>query len=435
MKILSFCLRRTSLWLSDLTVGGEWGQFLPQTIRNNLRSFWFDGLFASAVDNITSNYLSLYILSLGAAQGQIGMMSSFSNLTAAILLLPGAMLVERVGRSKEVTLYSWLLSRFSLFFLVLLPILFKGNTLIWVAILFSVVKDAFSNLGYPAWMSTSSEIVPMEGRGRYFGSRNFVMGAAGIVTTLLVGQLITVFVQPLGYQIALGLAFALGLASSACFSRINISAEHSRPATSPLSIRRLYQEVKAHPQFVALCATAAVWNVSLNIAGPFFNVYLVQNLKFTASMIGITSVASSLASLLVQRKIGALSDRWGPRRVQLWSMLLIPAVPVLWVWVSGLWDVTVLSLFTGLLWGVFNLASFNLILSFIPPNQVPRFSAVYQIVVTLSLSIGALIGSWMVTEWGFTSIFIGSGIGRLLAALLFAWIIRDSQHTRLDTAV
>ena len=47
-------------------------------------------------------------------------------------------------------------------------------SLVWAAIFFSVLRDSFANLGYPAWMAVTNEIVPIEGRGRFFGSRNFI---------------------------------------------------------------------------------------------------------------------------------------------------------------------------------------------------------------------------------------------------------------------
>ena len=425
-KILQLKLLTARQWFAALIFGGEWGHGLIKTVRQNLYWFWFDGLFSAGSDNIAINYLSLYILALGATQGQIGLMSSFSNLTAAILLLPGALLVERIGHRKQIALYCGILSRAALLLLVFVPILFKGTSLVWVAIAFSVTRDAFANLGYPAWMSISSEVVPMDGRGRYFGSRNFVMGAAGIVVTLVVGQLITIFVQPLGYQIAVALAFVLGMVSTWCFSRMDdIHEQLSFRAGEKLSLKNLFKEIMARRQFVILCAITALWNFSLNVAGPFFNVYMVQNLNFSASMVGITAVATSLSSLLVQRRVGGLSDRFGPRRVQMWFMFLIPLLPLAWILVQNLWHVIILNAFSGLLWGAFNLATFNLLLAFIPKTQVPRYSAVFQILVTLSLALGAFVGSFVVTQWGFFAVFIASGIGRYIAAGLFAWLVRD----------
>jgi predicted MFS family arabinose efflux permease len=55
----------------------------------------------------------------------------------------------------------------------------------------------------------------------------------------------------------------------------------------------------------------------------------------------------------------------------------------------------------------------------IPADQVPRSSAIYQIIVTISLSIGALIGSGLITRWGFIDTLWVSAFGRVAAAILF----------------
>ena len=104
MKI-SYLLKSATNWISDLTVGGTWGRTQADGVQKNLRWFWFDGLFASAHDNIYLNYVSLYVLVLGATQAQVGLMSSFSNLTAALLLLPGAFLAERFVDKHKVSLF------------------------------------------------------------------------------------------------------------------------------------------------------------------------------------------------------------------------------------------------------------------------------------------------------------------------------------------
>ncbi|MBE0699720.1 MAG: hypothetical protein IH586_22570 [Anaerolineaceae bacterium] len=68
------------------------------------------------------------------------------------------------------------------------------------------------------------------------------------------------------------------------------------------------------------------------------------------------------------------------------------------------------------------MGSFNYLLNIIPQTRRARFSAVFQVVVTISLAIGAALGSLVVTRWGFAAVFAGSAIGRLAAALFFARI-------------
>jgi MFS family permease len=404
------------------TWGGEWAIPLSAQIKHNLYWFFFDGLFASASDNIIVTYVTLYILALGATRGQVGLMSSLSSLCAALLLLVGAVLAERYGRRKELTIiFGGGMARLAILALALLPLLMKGRAIVWMAIALSVTRDAFGNLAFPAWMSITADLVPMAGRGRFFGSRNFIMGITGMLAILLVGELITRTTIPLGYQIALSLAFIFGMFSTLSFGRIQDPKGSTFPASKvgSFSLRTIMQDLKDHPTFLALGLVMAFWNFSLNIAGPFFTVNMVANLNFTASMVGITSIVTTVTSLLVQRRIGRLSDHWGPRKVQLISMALIPILPFAWMFITKFWQAIVLNSFGGVIWGAFNLVSFNLLLSLTPDSQRARFSAFYQILVMLALAGGAALGAWVVTRWGYQAIFACSGIGRLIATLLF----------------
>ena len=430
--MIPFRLRQ---FFSRFTRGGDWVVALTDEVKHNLRWFWFDGLFAAASDNILLTYLVLYLLSLGATGTQIGLMSSFSSLSAALLLLPGAFLVERIGRRKQINLiFGGGIARILVLCLALLPLLINNEALIIAAMVLSVTRDALNNLSFPAWMSLTGDIVPLNIRGRYFGSRNFIMGVAGMVTILLVGEWITRTEKPLGYQLAIGLAFLLGLASTYSFSRLKDPAE-LQPSMKPpsLSLPGLFRDVRTHPVFLSLCATGFLWNFSINVAGPFFSVYMVQNLKATATMVGISSIIGNLCRLIVQRKVGELTDRWGPRRVQWISMILIPIVPALWAFSTAMWQIYLIEILAGILWGAFNLAAFNFLLSLIPENQRARYSALYQITVTLALAMGAALGSWVITLWGYRGVFLFSAIGRFVAALFFArYVIPPEQSHSQD---
>jgi MFS family permease len=415
-------LYRLKKSISYLTLGGDWTIALPLDIKHNLRWFWYDGLFAASSDNIILTYLVLYLLSLGATRTQIGLMSSFSSLSTAILLLPGALLVERIAHRKGIILTcGGGIGRLMILAMALVPLVLDKQALVWIVIALSVTRDSMSNFSFPAWMSITGDIVPLEGRGRYFGSRNFIMGIAGMTTILLVGEWITHTEKPLGYQLAIGLAFLLGIASTFSFSRIKDPLDGSAsPTWASFKFSGLIHEMRMHPPFVALCAVNALWNFSINIAGPFFTVYMVQNLEATATMVGIVSILATLFSLSIQRKVGGLTDRWGPQRMQLLSMLLIPILPACWAFTNAMWQIYIINSLSGILWGAFNLASFHFLLTLTPEAQRARYSALYQIAVTLSLAAGAALGSWIVTQWGYQGVFLCSALGRMISALFFA---------------
>jgi MFS family permease len=412
---------RLRLRLHTFITGGEWAMSLPEEGRRNLTRYWFDGLFASASDTIPLNYLTLYLLALGATGSQVGLFTALTSLAAAACLLPGALMVERYGHRKEITVgFAGGLARLALLVLALLPLGFTGQALIWVVILFSVIRSAAGNLGFPAWMSITGDIVPQEGRGRYFGSRNLVMGIAAILMTYLVGEFITRVGSPQGYQLSLVLAFGVGMFSTYFFSRIK-DQQASQPVHSSMrvSLPDIWKDLRASPVFLSFCFASALWNFSTNVAGPFFNVYMVQNLEFTAAMVGVAAVSLSITKLLIQKKVGELSDRWGHGRVQVICMFLIPILPLIWIFITQLWQVVALNFFGGFLWGAFELVSFNFLLQLTPDAVRARYSAIFQIVVTVSLAGGAALGSSIILWWGYTGIFLISALGRIVAALFF----------------
>jgi MFS family permease len=423
------CFKRD---VASLTLGGRWADQLPYSAQHNLSWFWLDGFFSIACDNIVITYLTLYVLALGATNAQIGAMSALSSLSAALLLFPGAMLVERFGRRKLICVTAGGgVGRIMLLLLALLPFAVSGPAAVYVAMAFSVTRDAFGNFAIPAWTALTADIVPLQWRGRYFGSRNFAMGIGGMVTTFAVGALITTIGGRLGFQLALALAFGLGMVSTYSFGRIREPKAVMIPQTpGGESVRNLIRDLRAQPGFLAFCAAAAIWNFSVNISGPFFTPYMAERLKASAFQIGIFAVVTSLASLPALRLFGNLADHWGPRRVQLITGFLIPFVPWIWMLSRAPWHVVPINAIAGFLWAGYNLAAFNFMLTLTPADRRARYSALYQIVVTLSLALGAAFGGVVTTQWGYFAVFFLSGVGRMAGAVFFARFVHAPQAER-----
>ena len=413
----------------SLTADGCGTVSLNPITRSNLRWFRVDGIFAQASESIVVAYLSIFLLTLGANWGQIGLMSTLASLSAAIVLLPGAVIVERKGRRKLIVLLSSGGARIVLLLLALLPLFLSGGSAVSLAIAFVVLRNAFVHIGVPAWTSLTADIVPLPCRGRYFSSRNILMGVAGMITTYLAGQLISRAGDPIGYQLAMGTAFVIGVVATLSFARISESDEAKAESAvyGGFSIPALRQ-LREHPEFLVFCGVAAVWNLSLGIAAPFFSVYMVETLGASASTVGALAVLATLAALPGQRLFGVLVDRWGPRRVQVITGLAIPLVPWAWALARSPWQLVPVDMFAGFLWAGFSLASFNFFLTLIPEDRRSRHSALYQIVVTLGLAAGSALGGIIATRWGLESVFVVSGFGRLVAALVFARFVHQLGH-------
>jgi MFS family permease len=369
----------------------------------------------------------LYLVALGASNAQVGLLAALSGLGAAIALLPGALLVERIGHRKEIVLASGgSVGRIAILLAACLPFLVRGESAVILAIALSVLRDTSGNLSLPAWTSLAADIVPPQQRGRYFSSRSIAMTVTGMVTAFIAGWIINRSGGTSGYQWAFLFAFFFGAGSFLCFSRIQDPSPAPPPRIARADSSPILGSVLKHPVFLALCLHSAVWNFSFNVAAPFFNIYLVHNLQANAIQVGVLAAAGSVVGLPALRYFGPLADRWGPRRIVLITSLLIPILPLAWVFVPSPWYVLGINLLSGALWAGFSLCLLNLLLQIAPAEERARYSAVHQFVIAIALAIGAATGGWVVTALGFKAAFLISAIGRLIAALIFAKWVKPS---------
>lgn len=397
------------------------------TVRN-LRYFWLDGLFSAMSESFYLGFIPLFALAYGASNGQVGLLAALVNLAGAIALFPGARLVEQLGWRKPLVIGSaGLAGRFLLLFLALIPFLTREPVLaITLIVLADSARGFFNSLANPAWTSLVADLVPDVLRGRYFGSRNLAMGVAALVVAPLAGRIIAAgnaarsdaFV---GYQLIFLLAFVFGLVSTANFQAIKEQA----PAVGPVQRHHrgdLRHALRRQPAFIGLVISSFVWNMALQVAGPFFNVYLVTDFAATTTTIGLLAAVSSLTALIGHRLFGHLLDRKGAIWVQLLTGGLIPALPLAWVFITAPWQVAIINTFGGLLWAGYTLSNFNLLLALAPDDQRPRAVALYQMAVFFSAVAGPLLGGYLVDTLGFRVSFATSFAGRCLAMGLFFWL-------------
>lgn len=406
--------------------GGDWALGLSRLTRDNLRWFWYDGLFSAFSDNIVLTYLNLYILALGGTPAQIGLMTSLSSLASALVLLPAAIYVEKYGHRKQLTVISGGIgARAVLLLMAIMPFFIQGPLLIGVAITLVVGRNIGAYVGYPGWMAMTGDMVPIQGRGRYFANRNVAMVIASILITYTAGEIITRFASPYGYQIAMGLAFLLGAVSTYSFAQIkDPRGDGPIDSGARFNLRSLLKDLVEDRNILRYNLLMAGWNFSLNIAGPFFSLYWVEDLHATGTEVAIITIASSVSSLLASRRIGILNDRWGPRKLQMISGLIIPIVPWAWIFTTNAWQGVPINLLGGALWAAYSLAALNYLLQMAPPEKMARHAALNQVIVTAALAVGAAVGGPIASQFGYHAVFILSGAGRLIFALLFMGLIK-----------
>jgi MFS family permease len=327
--------------------------------------------------------------------------------------------------------------------LVIIPFFIQSRTAAIAIILAVIALRAFGlNLADPSITSLAADLVPPYMRGRYFSLRNFLMGTATLVITPLAGWMISrsaaVTGSPLsGFQFSFLLAFGAGMMATRAYSRIKeppfrpTSDSVSNVSPPSQSLRQILRGSRALTAFVI---SAFVWNMSVQIAAPYFNVYVVTQMGGTAANVGIVGAASALAALFGQIFFGRLTDKKSYVWIYLAAGFSITLLPMGWTFYNAIWQVGINNLAGGFLWAGFTLANFNLLLLLTPDAQRPRAAALYQTAVFTSAVIGPLIGGYLADNVSFPLIFMVSGLGRLLAMVLFVLLGARAARIQERTA-
>ena len=400
-----------------------------------LRFFWLDGLFSTVSDNFYINFVPLFALAYGASNAAIGLMTAITNLLGTVALFPGAKMLETLGKRKALVVGSGGgIGRLALIVLVLLPFVVRDPALaIAIIIGVSALRSFMGNFGNPAWTSMTADLVPPALRGRYFTARNQIIGIAALLVGPLSGWVVNhgnrIPHSPFaGYQATFLFALLAGLVSTVCFNSI------PEPPVEAGAITRhkrgdLRRAIKGNTAFLGFVGSAFIWNLAVQISAPFFNVYMITGLGASATWVGIAAGMSSLSTLIGQPLFGRLIDTKGNLWVQRVSGILIPVLPLLWIFVRAPWEVLLINLLGGFAWAGYNMSNFNLLLELTPKTQRARAVALYQTVVFAGAVIAPALGGYLADLVGFLPVFAISTAGRLVGIVLFfGWVRPRSGH-------
>jgi len=183
-------------------------------LRRGLRYSIIDGAFAAAMGSLAGGiFLMGFALKILKANPQdIGLLAALPMFANLIQLL-GSYIIEKTGKKKALCVVAATASRLLWLFVILLPLkIFDAfaDFRVWILVAvigFSSLLGSLSGIGWSAWMG---ELVPADIRGSYFGKRNMISSAAGLVAVLAAGKFVSV------------LNFQTGISSGADFLMIEV---------------------------------------------------------------------------------------------------------------------------------------------------------------------------------------------------------------------
>lgn len=362
---------------------------LEKALRNSIK----EGAAYSAMDGITSTYSTPFALALGANNAEIGVLNSIPNLFITLSQRFAGRFIEKSGR-KNVCESLSLMQKLIWIPIILIPIYFvsEGVFLLILLLTSSTVVLSFANT---AWASWTGDIVPEKIRGSYFGKRSTIGAAFSFFTTLLAGWLLGLTNNLMGFSLIFLLAFIFGLVSYSYLTKI--PEVHSKIEKNNKSFKVLdfLKDVKRYKNFYPFTVHMSLLSLAVNIASPFFTVYMLSVMKIGYEWYGIIVASEILTRILMLRYWGRLSDKFGDRTIMSLCNMLIVFYPFFFLFAANIFHLILISVFSGMAWSGFDLTSFNYLLDVTPPDKRTSYIANYKVAVGSALFLGPLIGGFL----------------------------------------
>ena len=380
-------------------------QVSPEELEQGLRAVVYDGVCTQSMVVLTSGtFLVAFALALGASNFHIGLLAAIPFF-AQILQIPAVFLVEKVRARRGLNLIFSGFSRLFLLPIVAIPLIFAKDSSggLYLLIIAFALSAGLGAIGGTSWNSWMRDLIPQCILGRFFSKRMMVSTAAGLVLTIVAGVLANSWStrvpgsQLWVYSVLFLVGTGIGLFGLNYLWRTP-EPDMGKKVESP-SLKSLLSQPLRDANFRRLLKFSVSWNFAINLAIPFFTVYLLRRLGYSLTFVVILSVLSQVANILSLRVWGKLSDRFSNKSILLVSGPLLLLSILAWPFTMmpdkyflTLPLVVIINILSGLSLAGVTLGTTNIALKLSPRGCATSYLATSGFLNSLSAGVASLIG-------------------------------------------
>lgn len=407
----------------------------PNKIRKSLIFSFLEGVFSSTTSGFMNDYITPYALVLKATSRQIGALTALPFLAASIVQLKSADITEKLKSRKKVINIFTFLHTLMLVPIMLIPYWFHRQQALFL-IIFMTIFIGFSTLASPVLSALLSEYIPYKMRGKYFGWRNRIMAIILISCSLIAGLILQFFKSNVlkGFLIIFSIALVSRFISCYFLSRM-----YEPPLRVQKEARFSFIDfVKRMKEsnFGRFVLFVSGFQFCINIASPFFSVFMLKDLKFNYITYTIIISTVMAVQLLTIGRWGRIADKVGNIKVLKLTTLLISSLPLWWLISHNPVFLFFAQVVSGFAWAGFNICTGNFILDAVTPQKRVRCIAYFNVFVGWAVFCSGIIGGQLanilpnIFGYRILTLFLISSLLRFSAVFLLSAKIKEVREVQ-----
>jgi len=274
-----------------------------------------DGVTTEAMTVLTGGtFLTAMALLLGASNFEIGVLAGLPTFTNIFQLL-SIWLVGKFRNRRLVAVSCAILARLPLLVIGFFALAGSASIHLLMSLLFFYYF--FGSIAGPSWNSWIKDLVPENILGTYFARRIRLSQILNVSLSIILALLLDfVRKQFAGFElIAYAMMFIAGGIVGITGAFILARAPEPQTTLSETHLLRLLRQPLKNRNFSRLLLFNAAWVFSLNLATPFFTVYMIKTLNLPLSYIIVLSSVGLLSSIFTIRIWGDWADRFSNKTI------------------------------------------------------------------------------------------------------------------------
>ena len=389
-----------------------------QQTQSGLKFIVKEGLAAEAMVNLTGGaFLVSMAIYLGASNFQIGLLAALPVLTNIFQLL-SVWLVQKYQNRRAISVVTTFIARFALLIIGLLPFVFISGLNVQVLIFLLSFHYFFGSISGASWNSWMKDLVPEKNLGAYFSHRTRLMQIMSVTSNFLVAFFID-FMKSQHPDKLITTYFVMFLVGAA-FGMLGLFWLSKAPEPKAVIEKTKLFHSLGKPlkdrNFRKLLVFNSSWSFALNLAVPFFAVYMMKTIGLPLSYIMAFTIIGQISSIFSVKLWGAFTDRFSNKTiinicapVYIGCILAMAFTAVPGSQFLSVVMLVIINILSGIATAGINLAIGNIGIKLAPSEEAMSYMSVRNIIVSLFAALapllGGLIADFFISQqqaWNFT---------------------------------
>ncbi len=356
-----------------------------------------DGACQAITQGSGEHYLSAFALLFQANAFHLSVLSALPQLIGTVAQIASVKLLKWFPHRKALISAGTFGQALAWIPILLLPLLWPhwGP---WLVIAGAAVYFACNQFTTPTWNSFITDRLDQHARGTYFARRARIVASLSFCALCLAGGLLSLWQNGSATWWGFAVIFLLAGGARLLAALALASVEDAHP-TAHLEAQQGFRQFLRHrttQDFRRFLLFSGLMHAAVLIAGPFFVLYMLQDLHLSYLGYGTWLAAGILGQFLTLSTWGQFGDRFGNKALLTVTGFTVPFLPMLYLVSPNLPFLLIVNFLGGIVWAGLALGLQNYVFDSVGQEDRAKAVAVYNTVNAIGWSFGALLGSWMV---------------------------------------